>query len=432
MIFGKKEKKSHGSYSVMAMPLQTGRKIDAKTAITDGYQTNPIVYKCANIISTAVAGLEVELKDKNKDIVTNHPILDLLKKPNPSQGGDTFIKAAFIDFLVNGEMFIDAVKVGTRVVELWQKSPVHMEVKPGMVGLPLAYKLKQDNGKDIIWPVNQQNGQSDMFHLKMYNPLNKWRGQTPLMAGSLSVDSHNSGILWNYSLLKNSARPSGIIKFEGEPSGDTIARLTEWFRKRFQGANNAGEIPMLTDGAEWVSVDQSPRDMDFNNTLDKGTLYIAGVYCVPLPLVDQASSTFNNMETAKTLLYTDTVIPMFKQFLTQFNMWLEPYLNGATLVLNMDNIPALENLRKTKFESLGKAVKDSLITIDEARKELGFEPIGGVAGSLLISAGMIPIEMAGLNPTDPDDSLIKDLRLAKFEEKDIAVILASESQCTHK
>lgn len=428
MIFRKREKKSHGSGSVMSMPWQSGREIKPKDAITEGYQKNPIVYKCANIISTAIAGLEIELKDKSGDVVTNSPILDLLKKPNPSQGGDTFIKDSFIDFLINGEMFIDVVKAGARPVELWQKSPVKMEVKPGAVGLPLKYKLNLDNGKDIMWDVDQITGHSDMFHLKMYNPLNKWRGQTPLMAGSLSVDSHNSGILWNYSLLKNSGRPSGLIKIEGEPNGDVIARLTEFFKKRFQGAENAGEIPMLTDSADWVPMDQSPRDMDFSNTLDKGTLYIAGVYCIPLPLVDQASSTFNNMETAKELLYTDTVIPMFKAFLTQFNMWLEPYLNGSTLVLNMDNIPALEGLRKTKFESLGKAVKDSLITIDEARKELGFEEIGGVAGSLLISAGMIPIEMAGLTMSDPNDQLVKDLRLAKFEEKDIAVLLASESK----
>ena len=428
MIFGKKEKKAHGASSVMGMPWQSGRKIKPKDAITDGYQTNPIVYKCSNIISTAIAGLEVELKDKNGDVITNNPILDLLKKPNPSQGGDTFIKAAFTDFLVNGEMFIDVVKAGARPVELWQKSPTKMEVKPGVVGLPLAYKLKKENGREIVWPVDQLTGRSDMFHLKMYNPLDKWRGQTPLMAGSLSVDSHNSGVLWNYSLLKNSARPSGLIKFEGEPSEETRSRLTEWFKKRFQGASNAGEIPMLTDGADWISMDQSPRDMDFNKTLDKGTLYIAGVYCVPLPLVDNSSSTFNNMETAKELLYTDTVIPMFNAFLEQFNMWLEPYLNGATLVLNMDNIPALERLRKTKFESLGKAVKDSLITIDEARKELGFEEIGGVAAGLLIPVGMVPIEMAGLTMTEPNDQLVKDLRLAGFEEKDIALILASDNE----
>jgi hypothetical protein len=101
--------------------------------------------------------------------------------------------------------------------------------------------------------------------------------------------------MWNHSLLDNGARPSGIIKFKEDPGIDAMNRLKEHFKNNIQGSSNAGELPVLTDDAEWQQIDNNPRDMDYISTMKETAKYVASALGVPLPLIDNDASTFNNL-----------------------------------------------------------------------------------------------------------------------------------------
>ena len=96
---------------------------------------------------------------------------------------------------------------------------------------------------------------------------------------------------------------------------------------------------------------------------------------VPLPLIDNDASTFNNLEQAKERLYTDTVIPIMREVLASLNNWLLPrYGDGLELRLDLDTIPALEALRERMFQRAVTAYREGLLTIQEARVLMGYEP----------------------------------------------------------
>jgi HK97 family phage portal protein len=359
--------------------------------ITEGYQLNTVVYRAVREITGAIGDLTVEVHG-NGEVLADHPALTLLNRPNPMQGYDGFIKEAFTNYLLLGEKCI--IGTGEAIpVELWNVSPLDVYVSPGRGGMPAAYVHDLNNYK-TTFKVDSLTGKSDMFFMKMINPNDYWRGQSPLMAASLPADTHNAGMKWNYKLLKNSARPSGMVKFAGSPSGEILARMREYFKKAVQGEDNAGEIPMLTGGAEWVSMDNNPRDMDFVTTQKEAAKLVASAFGVPLPLIDNDASTFNNLEQAKERFYTDTVIPMFNEFLAQFGNWLLPrYGDGLRFATNMDDIPALEGVRTRTFDRMTKAVQGGVLTVDEAREAIGYAPLGGASaildpiGSAVFGAG---------------------------------------------
>jgi len=420
-----------GAY-VVTNNLNFTPRIDPRKQLEEGYQKNSIVYRCINEITTAIANLDIEVYKNGKE-VEDHYLDKMLERPNPTEGYDDFIKGVFTDFLSTGEMFISGVKIGGKTKELWRQSPVHMTVIGSETGMVGKYVFK-NAGKEITFPVDQLTGESELFFKKMPNPLNYWRGQSPLQAAALAVDSHNAGMIWNNSLLENSARPSGIIELTGTPSSETVGRFRELFKKRIQGKKNAGEIPMLIEGAKWVPTDTNPRDMDFISTLKETTKYIASTYGVPLPLVDNDSASYNNIEQAKERFYTDTVIPLFNSFLRDLNNWLRKELAGAEFCINMDSIPALEKMRQIKFDRMLSGVEKGVISIDEARQELGYEPIGGVAASLLIPQGKIPLDMAGFDGMTPDEqNTAKQLRRANFTDIEIRQMLEQDrhAACTH-
>lgn len=346
--------------------------------VEEGYQLNVVIYRAIAEITRSVSDLKLEVAS-NGEPVDSHPALDLLAKPNPTQGWDTFISEAFTNYLITGEMAIVRYPETGKITELWNLNPLYIKVDPGRGGVPSAYIYEQNNAK-LTFPVDRISGKSQAFFMKMYNPIDYWRGQSPLMAAGIAADTHNAGMRWNYSLLKNSARPSGLVKVAADTGAEVVARLKEWFKRAFQGEMNAGEIPVLPAGADWVAMDTSPKDMDFITTQKEAAKLIASAFGVPLPLIDNDASTFNNLEQAKERLYTDTVLPMFNSFLSAFGAWLLPnYGQNLTLQVDMDKIGALEGLRTRLYDRMLKGVAAGVLTVDEAREAMGYEPLGDAA-----------------------------------------------------
>jgi HK97 family phage portal protein len=354
---------------------------NVRAFFTEGYQQNVIVYRAVKEITRSIADLapEVAKEEKTQD---NHPVLGLLKRPNPNQGWDAFIDEAFTNFKVTGEMAIARYPETGQPKELWNLNPLNITVEPGRGGMAAAYVHDVNNVK-TRFPVNPLTGDCQLFFYKTYNPTSYWRGQSPLVAAGLAADTHNAGMKWNYSLLRNSARPSGLIKLAEGAGSEVVERIREWFKRAFQGETNAGEIPMLPVGAEWVAMDNNPRDMDFLNTQKETAKLIAAAFGVPMPLIDNDSAKFDNYQTARESFYTDTIIPEMNAFLSSFGAWILPaYGEGLAFTVDLDQVAALEPMRARKFDRLLKAVAAGTLTVDEFREAVGYKPLGGSSAVL--------------------------------------------------
>lgn len=420
----KKENPAGVAYAMMGLPSYNQSKTK-KSFIQEGYIYNVVIYRAIREITEAASGLKIILKQGDK-ILDAHPALDLIHHPNPATGRAGFIKHALTDLNITGEIFIStAANDGKQPSELWIQNPVTMNVIPGKGGVPAAYESDL-NGKKIQYPVDQLSGISEqMFMFKLYNPDNYWRGLPPLQPASLAGDVHNRGLEWNYGLLKNDARPSLVLKAKGVLSGDAVNRIREMFKTHYTGSSNSGTIPILSDGLDIEQMFVNAKDMDFLALMKEVSKYIASAFGVPLPLIDNDASTFNNLASAKERLYTDTVLPMVNQFLGAFGNWLLPrYGDNLSFCIVMDDIPALEGLRQLKFDRTIKAVQAGLLTPNEARMALGEEPINSdAADQLYISAGQMPIDLAGASLPPDEQALAKSLKGQGFSDLEIKEIL---------
>lgn len=365
------ETKAHPLGAALMVPGGEGwsRPRDRRHYITEGFQLNPIIYRAIKEIVTAASVCPVVVSNGD-EMFYDHPALDLLKRPNPRQAWAAWLE----EMLVNDRLLGEMACTHANWRELWPVSPLNIKVKPGDKGFPAYYEFETGTYKQRF-RVNPSTGVSDLFFAKTFNPIDYWRGQSPLMAAGVAGDLHNAGLKWNYSLLRNGARPSGLVELPGAPEPGIINSLREHFKRRVQGANNAGEIPVLTGGAKWQPMDQSARDMDYMTSMKEAAKMIASVYGVPLPLIDNDASTFNNLREAKERLYTDTVLPMLRRLLNELGIWLLPrFGEGLQFDIDLDAIPALEGIRERKFKRTIEAVEKQVITREEGRIELGFDP----------------------------------------------------------
>ena len=354
-------------------PVPWGGWKERRSYVREGYQQNVIVYRAIREITQAAKAIKFELHQGDK-VITDHPVLDLLARPTPTLSWRMWLEEMLTNRMIFGEMWCSGVP-DAEYAELWPLSPADMQVHPGTGGIATAYQHNVGRNP-VMFAVDPMTGESDVFFSKLYNPDDYWRGQSPLMAAALAADTHNNGLKWNFSLLKNFARPSGLISFKGAgPTGEALQRLREWAQQALTGPSNAGRIAIMGEGT-FHEVGENAKDMDHNTTMQEMSKYVASALGVPLPLVTNDAATFNNMEQAKERLYTDTVPPILGQFLEQFGGWLLPNfgLEGAELKADEDSILALEDARDRKFKRATSGYTTGVLTLQESRELMGYQP----------------------------------------------------------
>ncbi len=339
----------------------------------EGYRKNVIVYRCIKEIANCLSNIDIEIVDSKDRLIQNHEIIKLLNKPNPIQSRKTFFYSWVVYHLCAGNSYILKIKNPlnkTRELHLLPPHKVQIKCKTDEF-FPQAYVYKE-GAKEKIFPVNPINGECDILHFKEIDPLNGHYGLSPLQASAYSVDIHNEGSKWNFNLLKNSAIPSGVISSENFLNIEELQNFKEIIRNYYAGAQNTNKILFLEGGLKFEQMSLTPKDMDFQQSMNVSARNIASAFGVPFALIIPEASTYNNIKEAKESLYENTVLPLFSQMLEELTRTLNNEFQDILIRPNLDSISALENRREKKFERMIKAVSAGILSPEEARVELGY------------------------------------------------------------
>ena len=416
-------------------------KISYEDLATDGYSENAIVYRCVNEIANNASRVKINLFRGDQE-VDNHPLLDLLYKPSPTMSQVEWFQSVYSYLLIAGNNYM--LSVGgdnTPPTELYNLRPDRIKIRTGTRAMPVAYDYMLKGQVVESYDVDQATGGSKVKHIKLFNPLDDYYGMSPIQASSVDIDQHNLANKHNVNLLQNGARPSGAVIFNPKDETGGHVQLTDVQRnqlmndvnQRFSGTGNAGK-PMLLEGDfDWKEMGLSPKDMDFIQLKNMSAKDIALVYGVPSQLIGiPDSQTYSNFAEAKLALYNETIIPLLDRIQGDMNEWLVPMFNeqGLELRYDIDSIPAMAEQRKRVFESVTAGVRDGILTRNEAREQLGYEPIEG-ADSLLVQANLMPLNLAddmteeNISEEIPEEVVPEEL--IENEDSDIDEILKAIS-----
>lgn len=365
----------------------------------EGYQQNAIVFRCVNEIAQGASAVPFKIFDKDIEL-DDHPVKLLLNRPSPQCGGVEFFQSVYSHLLLAGNSYIVKTMVGNQPREMHTLRPDRMRVIPSKTMIPEAYEYVISGKVVNRWEADPETGNSEVKHFKTWHPQDDYYGLSPLSAGAVDVDQHNMSAKHNYNLLANGARPSGAVIFKPKDESGMTLQLTESQRQqllsdldlRFTGTNNAGRTMLLEGDFDWKEMGLSPKDMDFLQMKNMTARDIALVFGVPSQLVGVPDSqTYNNVSEARLALYEDTIIPLLKRVESDLNEWLSPnYSENINIKYDIDAIPAMAERRKRTYDNVAIAVREGIISRNEARERLGYEPISG-GDEVYISANLFPL-----------------------------------------
>jgi len=393
---------------------------------SEGYLKNAIVYRCVNEISKGAGSVEYCIKSGDT-MLEQHPLLSLIDRPNPLQSNSEFFNALFGYLLLSGNAYV--LKVGSELgkpKELHLLRPDRIVINGGKKPIPESYDYVINGRVQQSFQVDQDTGFSELKHIKLWNPLDDYYGCSPLSAAAVEVDQHNLSSKHNINLLNNGARPSGAVIFKPKDESGFAVNLTEGQRaqlltdlnNRFQGAGNAGR-PMLLEGDfDWKEMGMSPKDMDFMNLKHMSATSIALCFGVPSQLVGVPDAqTYSNVAEARLALYEETIIPHLKLIQSDLNEWLIPMFNeNIRFEYMLESIPALAERKRKTYENVTSAVREGIMTRNEAREVIGLSPIEG-GDDIYISSTLFPLGSEAPPQATGDDDLL-DIDDYDYDEDD--------------
>jgi HK97 family phage portal protein len=358
----------------------------------------------ANIWRKAAYDDNMVLDDKN------HPVVALLRQPNPHQGMDQFMESVCGFHILSGEANIygnSGKNPKGPIVELGCLPTQYIEdiYGPNPYEI-LGHKFAIQNGV----PIAKEN-------------LLRWKNWRPSFDYSTRVHMRGLSpvqVAWKNYLMSDSAgeQAANILKNGGgkgalspqpvnnmlTPMNDTQVNLaTTAVNQRFNGSHNAGNIGILARPYDYLDFGLNSVDMQILETMKFTTAQWCRVLGLPPALFDTDHMADNNYQNAMRDLVTNTVVPMLGAFRDRFNTWLLPRLGYQGKVFIDFDISALPEMQRD-FEKLINGLRQAYWwTEDEKRMAQNMEPKGGAYDTSLVPTGMVPIEMIGQDlGTEPD------------------------------
>ena len=339
----------------------------------EGYARNAIAYRCVRLIAEAAASAPLHVGP------SDHPLAQLLARPNPEQTGVELLEAFYGHLQVAGNAYLEAASIGEAAPsELYVLRPDRMSVVPGADGWPVGWEHRA--GSNVRrFERDPISNDAPILHFKLFNPTDDWYGLSPMEAAAFSIDIHNAGGAWNKALIDNAARPSGALIFTGAGGADRLSeeqfqRLKQELEDMHVGAANAGRPMLLEGGLEWRPMSLSPADMDFTAARHGAARDIALAFGVPPMLLGiPGDNTYSNYREANLAFWRQTALPLAQKAARAIEAWIGdrwPQAGPAAVTVNIENVPALTLEREALWARIGAA---GFLSEGEKRRLAGVE-----------------------------------------------------------
>lgn len=319
------------------------------------------VNRSISMVVNSAASLDYDIKDKVHDGVvsglrqkTLNTLLNF--RPNPYQSALEFRQCIFTDLLLEGNAFVHYD--GTFLYHLPAES---VEI---MTDTKTFIKGFRYNGLVDF-------KESEVFYFRDTSSESIYRGASRLEAAERSVN-----ILYSMQQFQEQFFDNGAVFGLVLTSENTLSQIAKektisyWLQK--YSTKNGGKRPIILDsGLKPHNItDASFKEMDFDQSIKTHSEKIMTAVGVP-PILLMGGNNANISPNLR-LFYLETVIPVVRKYVSA----LERYF-GYDVEAITSNVSALQPELKDIAQYHASLVNGGVITPNEARKELRYDPITG-------------------------------------------------------
>ena len=342
------------------------------------------VYINNDVIAKEVSKIEFELYSigmKGGEItyteITEHPLLDLLDKPNSTTSKTDMVYITQSHKKLTGDAFWLLDQTGSQITNIFTLPPDKVTLNLGNPLDGTADLVESYTYKDTIdgKQVEQTYGRDEIIHFKNPNPTNPFRGYGAVEAAADVIDVDNLTNLTTKKFFENGAITNFVLSTESKITDEQLKRIKAELRAANAGANNAYKAMILGGGLKPVDISYSNKEMEFLSQLawyrDK-IMVLFGNTKASIGIIDdvnRASHKSSMVEWKRT-----TVKPDMSAIVDTLNQFLVPMYGNKLVLTYCDPV---EEDEADDIEAANQLYTAGIMTLNEAREKVELDPIAG-------------------------------------------------------
>ena len=344
------------------------------------YGSSVPVYRAVKLSSDAIARARLKVyrvKGEEPEWVgEDDPVQELLDRVNQDWTRSRMWRAVETYLCLWGQSFRWINKGGSpdpAAWEIWPLRPDKVKVVVARDGTISGY-IHEPNGSrfamlpdEVIWD-------------RYFNPLDQFKGQSPLEAVRGSVQMQLDMLEFNRQFFKHGILVSNLAFFLESPMPGDIELFQERLADRYSGMENA-QRPIIAPGQGRVqNLGLSNRDMEFIQGIQLAKEQVADVYGVPEEMYAGAQHpTFSNREAAIRDFYANTVTQEWDLLASEMQEQFVPMLprayQGVVLRFDTNEIDEMQETRSDRWKREIAQSKVGILTINEVRSGYGMADV---------------------------------------------------------
>ena len=344
------------------------------------------VYAATNMISNSVALLPIKVikNDGDRKREIEHILKSVLNlKPNNKHNHFNFIKLLIESLLLNGNGYAYIERDDNLNVKA-----LHL-INPDYVT-----PMPQDNGvvKYLVSGMAKAVESSDMIHL-YFHLDNTHRGISVLKYADMTLHGAYNAEKHSDNFFKSGAGLMGILKSSAPMTNEQKKQAAESWQASITSTQGGG-VAILPQGLDFQSISISPEDSQLLDVRKYNVVEIARFFNIsPVKLFDYTNVSYSTLEQTSMSYLQDTILPITQMMEDEFNLKLFKPSEVGKKGVDFDYSVVVATDKKTEAEYYNSLLTNGILSINDIRSRLGYEPIadelGGNAHFIQISYGTV-------------------------------------------
>jgi phage portal protein BeeE len=371
--------------------------IEQDRSVSHGFNSNSAVYSIVKKYAKKAASIERYLENKKDDSeIENHPLQELLDRPNENQSAFSFFKIIYAYYKICGESFIwlnrgDVTQMVDSAGNLVDRTPKEyqaMKVIEMFVIPPNEIVITVDpNDPNSILGYFLRNNQQirfrkeDIVHWKDVNL--EWdelarpqlRGMTPLRPGSMTLAADNSFLESMLRMAQNDgARAIAYNKSLSQPTPTQQSQIENVFSDKVNNKDRKNQVQALQGDWGLLQLGLTSVDMDTLNAREFIYKELCFLLDVPYGFFDSHTPYAEKQLAARDWI-SNSIMPDVKELDGELNRMLLPAFKldpkNVEICSDFDDLPELQDDKLKQVQWMNLAP----LTPNEIREALDYEPI---------------------------------------------------------
>lgn len=312
------------------------------------------LYRAVTLISGDIARLSCTVSETGSQ--------SLWDSPSRYMSAFEFRRATTLQALLWGNSFaIINRTLGGELIELIPIEPDSVQLD---VSTSVPYYKTRTYGDVAL---------ENMFHLRAPGYSGMW-GESPIQLCSTAVTTLAAQEQTALQNFRNGGAPRLALIHPGQANAEARQRISEEYRKRHAGSNNAGEPIILADGMRIERISSTLEDAGLEAARKYSIGDVSRLYGVPSSyLSEDVGASYGSMEWLSRM-YVDACLSTWMAAWKA--EWISKTAPFASMSFDVDQL-VRPGLAET-MASLRTAVEAGFLTRNEARARLDLKPLAGL------------------------------------------------------